>query len=226
MAASGSSPSTYSVGSKGFTLLEILIAMAIFTMIGLASHSVLTTVLNSDDISSARTQKLEALQRAMLFIERDLLQAVPRAVRIEGENNDKVISGGSNQVGSEADGLLLVRAGWHNPQLMLPRSTLQPVAYRLVQGKLERVYTNYPDNVIGYEPKVKVLLEDIEDFQVQFLAPSTEQNSQNNWSESYVGSTLPKAIAIEIQSKDFGLIRREFLLASGAVAAPAAAEEN
>lgn len=200
---------------SGFTLLEILIAMAIFTMIGLASHAVLTTVLDSDRIAAGRAQKLEALQRTMLFLERDMLQAVPRAVRIEGENNDKVISGGNSQVGSEADGLLLVRAGWHNPQLILPRSTLQPVAYRLREGRLERLHANYPDNVIGYEPKVKVLLDDVEDFQVQFLAPANEPGRQQNWSESYVGTSLPKAIAVEIQSKDFGLIRREFLLASG-----------
>ena len=70
---------------RGFTLIEILIAMAIFTLIGLASTGLLTTVIDSNDISEERFAKLQLLQRAMITIERDLQQAVPRAVRINGE---------------------------------------------------------------------------------------------------------------------------------------------
>ena len=70
---------------KGFTLLEILIAMAIFTLIGLASTGLLTTVIDSNDLSSERFQKLQQLQRAMVILERDIQQAVPRAARIEDE---------------------------------------------------------------------------------------------------------------------------------------------
>ena len=39
---------------RGFTLIEILIAMAIFTLIGLASTGLLTTVIDSNDISEER----------------------------------------------------------------------------------------------------------------------------------------------------------------------------
>ena len=198
--------------NRGFTLLEILIAMAIFTLIGLAANGVLTTVLNSDKLSNERVDKLQTLQRTMLFLERDILQAVPRAVRINGEQNEKVISGGANQLESQADGLALVHTGWHNPQLILPRSTLQAVGYRLYDGQLQRLYGNYPDNVIGHEPKIKTLLTDIEDFRVQFL-PSAGQKPLK-WNDSYVGTLLPAAIAIEFLSKDFGRIRREFLLPS------------
>ncbi|WP_088331188.1 type II secretion system minor pseudopilin GspJ [Lacimicrobium sp. SS2-24] len=197
---------------RAFTLLEMLIAMAIFSMIGLASHQVLTTVLDSDALSSARTAKLQSLQRAMLFMERDLLQATARSVRINGEASEQVLQGGANLLESEADGLILVRSGWHNPQLMLPRSTLQPVAYRLYDGELQRLYGNYPDNIIGFEPRIKTLLTDVEDFQVQFVVAPASQARQLEWKDSYQGTVLPQAIAITIRSKDFGLIRREFLL--------------
>ncbi len=60
---------------RGFTLIEILIAMAIFTLIGLASTGLLTTVIDSNDISEERFAKLQLLQRAMITIERDLQQA-------------------------------------------------------------------------------------------------------------------------------------------------------
>lgn len=200
---------------RGFTLIEILIAMAIFTLIGLASTGLLTTVIDSNDLSSERFEKLQQLQRAMVIIERDIQQAVPRPVRAEGETQKVVMAGGEVD-DSDGDGIGFVRGGWHNPQLMLPRSTLQYVAYRLDEDRLERVYSNYVDNVIGYEPKTRTLLENIESFTVEFIsAESSSDDDDLSWSESYQGEALPTAVAIEFVSKDFGLIRREFALTAG-----------
>jgi general secretion pathway protein J len=199
----------------GFTLIEILVAMAIFTVIGLASTGVLTSVINSDQLSSERFERLEELQRAMLTIERDILQIVPRAVRINGDPVDTVISGGEDVFDSDADGLGFVRIGWHNPQMLLPRSSLQAVGYRIQEQQLQRLYGNYVDNVIGYEPKVKVLLFGIEDFRVSFLTKAEQLEEPEEWDEAYSSSTLPIAISITIVSKTFGEIRREFMLASG-----------
>lgn len=199
---------------RGFTLIEILIAMAIFTLIGLASTGLLTTVINSNDLSEARFARLQQLQRGMLTVERDILQAVPRPIRVEGQKRDVVMAGGALD-GSEGDGIGFVRGGWDNPQMMLPRSTQQYVAYRLRDENLERVYSNFVDNVIGFEPKSRVLIEDVTEFKVQFIASRPNPNSDSDeikWSESYQGTVLPYAVAFEFVSKDFGRIRREFTL--------------
>jgi general secretion pathway protein J len=201
--------------NRGFTLIEILVAMAIFTIIGLASTGVLTSVINSDQLSTERFAKLEELQRAMLTIERDVLQIVPRALRVNGEPVNLVMSGGGDVLSSDADGLGFVRVGWHNPQMLLPRSTLQAVGYRIQEKQLQRLYGNYVDNVIGYEPKVKILLSDIEDFQVSFLTEADKLEEPEEWEDNYSSATLPIAISITIVSKTFGKIRREFMLASG-----------
>lgn len=207
--------STQNNNQRGFTLIEILVAMAIFTVIGLASTGVLTSVINSDQLSSERFAKLEELQRAMLTIERDILQIVPRKLRVNGEATGLVISGGEDILSSDADGLGFVRAGWHNPQMLLPRSTLQAIGYRIQEQQLQRLYGNYVDNVIGYEPKVKVLLSDIEDFRVSFLTEDDKLEEPEEWEEYYSGATLPIAISITIVSTTFGEIRREFILANG-----------
>ena len=200
---------------RGFTLIEILVAMAIFTLIGLASTGVLNSVINSDQLSSERFAKLEELQRAMLIIERDILQIVPRALRVNGEPVSAVISGGEDVLNSDADGLGFVRAGWHNPQMLLPRSTLQAVSYRIQEKQLQRLYGNYVDNVIGYEPKIKILLSDIEDFRVSFLTEVEQLEEPEEWQESYSNANIPIAISITLVSKTFGEIRREFILANG-----------
>ena len=204
---------------RGFTLIEILVAMAIFTLIGLASTGLLTTVIDSNSLSQERFEKLQLLQRAMVTIERDIQQAVSRPARVDGEKREIVMAGGEVD-GSDDDGIGFVRGGWHNPQLMLPRSSLQYVAYRLRDNKLERLYSNYVDNVIGYEPKVRVLLENIESFNVEFLAGNNASSTIKDdddikWSEKYQGTVLPRAVAIEFVSKDFGMLRREFTLVSG-----------
>ncbi|MFA3790986.1 type II secretion system minor pseudopilin GspJ [Aliiglaciecola sp. SL4] len=200
---------------QGFTLIEIMIAVAIFTLIGIASTSVMTAVIDSDKLSENRFEKLQTLQRAMLTIERDLLQAVPRAVRIEGQENSQVMQGEKNLLESEADGFAFVRTGWQNPQLMLQRSTLQSVAYRMQEGKLERLFGNYVDNVVGFEPKVRVLLSNIEDFQVQFLLNADEDSADSeSWDDSYAQDTLPVAVRVTITSQDFGVIQRQFLMST------------
>ena len=201
---------------QGFTLIEIMVAMAIFAIIGIASTGVLNSVINSDQLSSERFEKLEELQRAMLTIERDILQIVPRALRVNGEPIEFVLSGGEDVLSSDADGLGFVRVGWHNPQMLLPRSTLQAIGYRIQEQQLQRLYGNYVDNVIGYEPKVKVLLSDIEDFRVSFLIKAEQLEEPDEWQESYSSATLPLAVSITLVSKTFGEIRREFMLAASA----------
>lgn len=201
---------------QGFTLLEILVAITIFTLIGMASNTVLSRVLEGDEISQQRFQELQRLQRVMLTIERDFLQAANRPVRVEGEKNEVVMSGGSNIFDSEADGVGFVRAGWMNPQLILPRSNMQTVAYRLSEGRLEKLYSNYVDNVVGAEPKIKVLMENVTDFQVEFyLGPKRDEDDNSNWGDVYTGSALPEAIAVSITTEQFGTITRKFLMTPG-----------
>ncbi|NMH60784.1 type II secretion system minor pseudopilin GspJ [Alteromonas ponticola] len=200
----------------GFTLVEILIAMAIFSLIGLAATGILTTVIDSNALSEERFDKLQRLQRAMLTIERDIQQAIAKPTRIEGELNEVVMRGGELD-GSDAGAIGFVRSGRHNPRNMLPRSTLQYVGYRLVDNKLERLYSNYVDNVVGYEPKVRVIMEDITDFRVFFLTDGQVDETtrdDSDWQESFTSTTLPLAVAFELDSQDFGKIRREFTLGS------------
>ena len=94
-----------------------------------------------------------------------------------------------------------------------PRSTLQTVGYRIQEEQLQRLYANYVDNTIGFEPKVKILLSDIKDFRVNFLTEIEQLEEPEEWQDSYLSATLPVAISITIVSKTFGEIRREFMLA-------------
>ncbi|MFW8591161.1 type II secretion system minor pseudopilin GspJ [Glaciecola sp. 2405UD65-10] len=193
--------------ARGFTLLEVIIAIAIFSILALGANAMLVNVTSSNELSNERAKQLENLQRAMIVMERDFLQMQPRTPRSYDDSNNLVLSGGEFEFESDDFGVGFVRSGWQNPQLRLKRSHLQNIAYRLQENRLERLHTNYVDVVIGTEPKVRVLLEGVTGFKVEVLKEVTREFS---WSDTIVSTELPAAIAITIETDSFGEIRRVF----------------
>jgi len=197
---------------KGFTLLEVLVAIAIFSVVSLASFTIFDTVLRGDENSKIRSERQNELQRAFLLMERDFLQIAKRSMRISGEAPSKnFLQTSDDSFLADEQAIAFVRSGWTNPGLLLPRSDMQNVAYRLVDGTLERLHFNFVDAVVGQEPRVRPLIK-----QVTSLA--FEYYDGSKWQKKWSGNTLPLAIAIEIETEDYGLIRRQFLVAGDATA--------
>lgn len=193
--------------SQGFTLLEVLIAIAIFSVISMASFSIFETVLNSDTVTKERTERINELQRGFLIIERDVLQIARRSVRFYGEAPQSGFL--HTDIESYSDGeqaISFVRHGWTNPGLLLPRSDMQSVAYQLNENTVERIHFNFVDAVLGEEPKVRALISKVESLSFEFY-------DGKKWQKTLQESTLPQAIAIELDTTDYGIIRRQFLVA-------------
>ncbi|SEL57274.1 type II secretion system protein J (GspJ) [Colwellia chukchiensis] len=199
--------SAYRVQTRGFTLLEVLIAVAIFSVISMASFSIFQTVLSSDSVSKARTERINELQRGFLIIERDLLQIARRSVRLQGEAPlDSFLHTNNERYSSYEQGLGFVRHGWTNPGLLLPRSEMQAVVYQLNDNVLQRVHFNFVDAVVGEAPKVRPLISQVEKVDFEFY-------DGKKWQNTLQENSLPTAIAIELDTQDYGVIRRQFLVA-------------
>ena len=191
--------------SSGFTLLEVLIAIAIFSVISLTSFTVFDTVLTGDEASKAQTNRLNELQRGFLILERDITQITRRSVRVNGESPQTFYlyaSGPDNDEGA----LAFVRAGWTNPALLLPRSDLQGIAYQLKDNTLMRYHANFVDPIVGEEPKARPLISNVSNIHFEFF-------QQGKWQKELNSSFLPLAVAVELETEDFGNIRRQFLVA-------------
>ena len=196
--------------NKGFTLLEVLIAIAIFSVISLSSFTIFDTVLSSEESSRSRTDRMNEFQRAFLLIERDLTQIARRTIRINGEEplDDFLHTDGASFL-SEEQSIGFVRGGWTNPGLLLPRSDVQSVAYQLKDNTLERLHYNFVDAVVGQEPKTRILVKAVNNITFEFYDGKA-------WKKEWQGKTIPLAIAIEIDTEDYGLIRRQFIVAGDA----------
>jgi general secretion pathway protein J len=192
---------------NGFTLLELLLAMAIFSMISIAGYSLLKTVINSEESARFKTERLSHLQTTFLLMERDFNQIARRHIRLEGEqSSDNFIHASDSSFNSDLPLIAFVRYGWTNPNLMLPRSDLQSVAYRLNEGVLERLHYNFVDVDLGEEPKVRPLIDKVEDVHFEYFYNKA-------WQKELIDQKLPLAIAVEINLTDLGKIRRQFLVA-------------
>ena len=194
-------------GQRGFTLLEVLIAIAIFSVVSLASFTIFDTVLRGDENSKIRSDRQNELQRAFLLMERDFTQIAKRSMRVNGEApSNSFLQTSDDSFLADEQAIAFVRNGWTNPGLLLPRSDMQRVAYRVVDETLQRLHYNFVDAVVGQEPKIRPLISQVTNLTFEFYDGS-------KWQDKWSGSTLPQAIAIEIETEVYGLIRRQFLVA-------------
>lgn len=115
--------------ARGFTLIEVLVAISIFALVGVASYRVLSSVMQTDERLGARVEQLRVTNRAFWLLQQDIEQLMPRDVR--GADGTAPETHNFLVVNNEAElPLQLTRAGRANP-LGLPRSDLQRVAYRV-----------------------------------------------------------------------------------------------
>ncbi len=188
---------------RGFTLVEMLLAIALFAMLSLTALTVFRGVLKNDEITQRKSTQLTQLQRALAIVERDLTQAQARA-----PTGDKRWPAAPEfavlQTAGEEGGdfqLLLIRNGWPNPQARLPRATQERVAYRYRQGRLERL--SYP-NLSSPQAAARsvLLLSEVTRFQLRYYR-------QGEWFTAWrAGGLLPQAVEIAIDTPALGEVRR------------------
>jgi general secretion pathway protein J len=160
------------IGARGFTLLEMLVALTVFAVLGLMSSQMINRVLDVHNAAIARGDRLTELQRAMQILQRDVLEITARSVR--DEMGDPLPS---LRVGTDIL-LELTRSGWRNP-LGQRRSELQRVAYQLRDGTLTRYYWNVLDRAEDSEPVTQELLHDVAE--ATFYAVDVSGNAHAYW---------------------------------------------
>jgi general secretion pathway protein J len=147
---------------RGFTLLEVMVALAIFAVLGLMSSQMLTRIIKIHDVAITRGDQLGELQRAMQIMQRDVLEMTFRSVRDEMGDPIPVIRVGTDIV------LELTRSGWRNP-LGQRRSELQRVAYQVKDETLMRYYWNVLDRAEDSVPEAQELLHHVTALEVHAL---------------------------------------------------------
>lgn len=194
------------VGNVGFTLLELLVAMAIFAIVGAMAMGGLNAVLGQEDVARRQLQRLHQVQRAMRILTGDFSQLNPRIVRDQlGAATDPAL-----MAECRAEGLVcLSRDGWRNPFWRQPRGTLQRVRYRVEDDKVVREYWQAMDVTLSNEPRSEVLLDQVESFSIEYLDRQGQPSPA--WPPDQSGgptSEMPRAVSITVRLRDWGEIVR------------------
>lgn len=191
-------------------MLEVLVAMSIFAVIGLGANKMLRTMIDTHEITRSNNQSITSMVRVFNLMERDFSQIVARRVRDEYGEPLEPLMVATGQYYVE-----MTRTGWNNPA-QLKRSVLQRVAYEVEEKKLVRHFWLVLDRAEDSEPISQELLDEVEDFRVNLL--DKEGEGTDSWPDFDADTALPLAVEIFLETKKLGEIRRVFSLASQAQA--------
>jgi general secretion pathway protein J len=195
---------------KGFTLLELMIAIMIFAIMSAMAYGGLNSALNTRDHADAQAERLAQLQKTMMIMERDIEQAIDRPVRNNYGDTQPALSGS----GYGSSLLEFSRSGRPNP-MQLQRSNLERVGYLLQEDKLLRQLWPVLDRSLDSEPYEALLLDKVKGIDLRFL----DENKQ--WQTQWPSATppdpnqppppaMPRAVEITLDLEDWGRIRRVF----------------
>ena len=192
---------------RGFTLIEVLVALAVFGVMSMLAYSALGTTLSNADYLADRMDRIQSIQRSMRYLSSDLMQAAPRPIR--SEVGDEFLPALVSTLSS--DYLLeLTHGGWGNPA-GLPRGTLQRVAYRLEDDELVRYHWNVLDRTYANEPFAIVLLDEVESLYFRYI-DATGEVSEVWPPQSQAGAiglrSRPRAVELILTLTDQGEILR------------------
>ena len=194
---------------RGFTLLEILIAVMILAIIGIIMVRGLQTMIAAKTSIEQHEQQLESLSLAMTFLQQDIQNAQNRPILLANSTIEPAMFLASDAFQT----LTFTRGSVSNP-LAEQRSTLLRVAYQLNAGNLVReTWTSLDQNT--QKPDSRILLQNITQLQWAFWG------SDNRWYSGWPGnasvSPLPQAIQITLQLSDGKTLQRIFMITAPSV---------
>jgi general secretion pathway protein J len=208
---------------SGFTLIEVLIALAITAFVASMAYASLSTVIAGVESTREVANRTYEINRAWSIVTRDLQQFTVRPVRDEFGEAEAAMTGG------KAARFLLsfTRSGWHNSQGQ-QRSQLQRVNYLLEDNAVWRESYAVLDRSSDTQARRVKLLEGVEYLELGFLASLAGVETGNdgktldtkNWRENWVveggafGVSLEPPVALEIRMRlqDIGEVSRLYAL--------------
>ena len=235
---------------QGFTLLEIIVALAIIAVVGAIAAAALEDARKNKETFDRNVQALNAIESFWNVLATDLNHAtnlkLPSVSAGIGANERPPAFMGGDPTLANSNFLLgeyflrFTRDGWTNP-LQQPRSDMQRVAYRIIDGNLWREYwpeQNQPfDNeplgrrlIFGCVDVVETIddnlcenaaLSKVDNIAIRFLPQNADKVIGGPWQDVWPPSDsqfrqqnwqLPLAVEITLAIDTFGEVQRIFSL--------------
>ena len=202
-----------STRQRGFTLLELLVAMFIAAMMFAIGYGAINQALKNQDALKEQQARMKEVLTAMRTIEQDFVQLEPRPIRQPiGDGYLPALIGQSDPTAQPT--VVLSRGGWNNPT-GVQRPGLQRVAYFFEKNVLRREYYTVMDPVQQSTTVKRDLLTKVKS--VTFRYMDVSRTWQTQWPPTSVAgataqlSTLrirPIAVEVTLETEDWGKLVR------------------
>ena len=152
---------------RGLTLIELLVALAIFSVLSGVAYRALTVVLESRGRIEQETGKWRELAMFFARLEQDIAAAVPRPVRDATQRVVPAFVGNAAALRLEEGVILLTRTGFAaDPAAVDPA---RRVGYRLRGGVVEVLTWNVLDQAPASEPRASAVLHGVQAMELRYL---------------------------------------------------------
>ena len=188
-----------SAKQSGITLLELLVVIAVFSIMSAAAYSGLQNSLKAEANFSASMKDLEAVQMSLTLFQRDIMQLSPRGIRDAfGDDEAAIVLFNGRE--------FIFTRGGNFSSLKLDQTGLTRVSYSLQDEQFIRSHWRHLDSTQGDRPLSVSLLSRVTNLQIRVL----DQN--NSWHLDWPISDNAKIRALEltIELEDWGEISRLF----------------
>jgi general secretion pathway protein J len=175
---------------RGFTLIEVLLALGILALLAVLGYRAVASLSDSETRLSAEATRWRTLDQFFARLESDLRQAVPRPARF-GETRMPPWVGQADAAGNSA--LEFSRAG---PEFALEAASAgQRLTYAFRDGAVEVRYWASYDRPRSSEPTAYPLVTDITEFRLSYLT------RDGQWSDTWPltgDADLPRAVRVRL----------------------------
>ena len=184
--------------ARGFTLVEVLVASAIFAALSVLAYGGMDHVFKNKTALEKKNSELEKLQLAFSIMKNDLELAVNRSIRDYRGDVEAAFASPPKNENKKLAFTTHIRSAVQFEQAI---SALLRVEYRLEEKQLFRYRWPVLDRAHDTEPEKTLLLDDVEDIEYQFV----NQQSYDYWPlprDQEDSTELPRAVKLKISLHD------------------------
>jgi general secretion pathway protein J len=184
---------------RGFTLIEVMIALMVFAVLGTITSMVLSHAFDTRARVNAKEHQLEDLQLALTLISRDTTQIIERSSLGNNLRQFPPFVGLPTYIEFTRGGL--------DAQAYLKESSLKRVAYHCKDSKLIRESFKQLDTPNRAQHQSRIVLDNLEQCSFAYLSASRQVLTE--WrayalAQNQKKETLPSAIQFSFTIKGMG----------------------
>jgi general secretion pathway protein J len=192
---------------KGFTLIEVLVAVALFALLATMAHLGLSRLVAQDVVLEARADQLARLGSSLQLLEMDLLQALPR----NGRDGLGGVTPGFRVQRDRGLTIEFTKTGTGAPM----EGGVNRVRYRFQRGELSREVDPVLDGTVQPGRAAAVaLLNGLTNFDVEIQGADGRPAPGGIWPVpgSPAPTILPIALKVKLDTATWGLLERTLLV--------------